>query len=100
MHFICWGVMPPSCGEATPAVPTVTSEMAKNEAMRRRVSRTDSPPGSVAPGIVGANCTRCAVARGVSLTLGAALGLLLLLPRPDPGEGLARVDVGHRARLG
>ena len=86
---------------ATVAVPAVTSEMAKNEAMRRRVSRTEIPPGSVAPAIVGANCTRCAVAPGRrSLALGPALGLLLLLPGPHPGERLARVDVGHRPGLG
>ena len=44
MHFICCGVMPPSWAPATVAVPAVTSEMAKNEAMRRRVSRTENPP--------------------------------------------------------
>src|SRR3954471_2971566 len=75
--------------------------MAKNEAMRRRVSRTENPPW------VGGSGDRrrklhavCSRPEPFSLTLGAASGLLLLLPGPHPGERLARVDVGHRARLG
>src|SRR6476659_10091093 len=104
MHCICCGVIPPSWAPATLAVAAGASEMAKHEAMRRRVSRTENPPGSVARAIVGANCTRCAVAPGRksspgSLALGAAHRLLLLLPRAHPVERLAGVDVGDRSRL-